>query len=553
MNVVLELLYKYFRQEAFTFSTVIVIIFVLNIIQTNFLSSITANIIDAVEHGKYQNVFNNLRFFGAISIVYLLLYGTNEMIQMGILTKLTQWLRRELFEYLVKSNNEDMSQINMLTYNTPINRASYTIYSMVHSILNYLLTNFAFIIIICIYFTYNYTKFGSIFTIANALILVYIYFNLDKLRNSKMESDEAMMNNENIILDMFNNFDKIIYRGESNNEMKRYKQRSQDCIDKTIRFYNMTNTHSIVLTTYIYCVLFLSVVFLIALHQSKKIDNKLFITLFTILLLYREKSTTLIQLIPTFLEFETRYQTVLAKLKRMNDDDKTVILSDRKYKIVDLEFNKIEFKNVSFKYTASSEPILQNYNLVLNTNNKIIGITGISGKGKSTIMKLLIKLYTPDSGDILVDGVSIKDIDPEYIRKYITYVNQNSRLFDRKVIDNIMYGCINPEKCDDTLKFILKYPKIQLLFKGVDIYTKEAGSLGENLSGGQRQIINIISGLVNPSKILILDEPTNALDGELKKELVRMVKDFRKQKKSIIIITHDKEVYPIFDEKLDMK
>ena len=73
MNVVLELLYKYFRQEAFTFSTVIVIIFVLNIIQTNFLSSITANIIDAVEHGKYQNVFNNLRFFGAISIVYLLL------------------------------------------------------------------------------------------------------------------------------------------------------------------------------------------------------------------------------------------------------------------------------------------------------------------------------------------------------------------------------------------------------------------------------------------------------------------------------------------------
>ena len=103
------------------------------------------------------------------------------------------------------------------------------------------------------------------------------------------------------------------------------------------------------------------------------------------------------------------------------------------------------------------------------------------------------------------------------------------------------------------MKFILKYPKIQLLFKGVDIYTKEAGSLGENLSGGQRQIINIISGLVNPSKILILDEPTNALDGELKKELVRMVKDFRKQKKSIIIITHDKEVYPIFDEKLDMK
>ena len=76
--------------------------------------------------------------------------------------------------------------------------------------------------------------------------------------------------------------------------------------------------------------------------------------------------------------------------------------------------------------------------------------------------------------------------------------------------------------------------------------------MGENLSGGQRQIVNIISGLINPTKILILDEPTNALDPELKRELLLILKTFRKYKKCIIIITHDRDVYPLFDETLEL-
>jgi ABC-type bacteriocin/lantibiotic exporter with double-glycine peptidase domain len=88
------------------------------------------------------------------------------------------------------------------------------------------------------------------------------------------------------------------------------------------------------------------------------------------------------------------------------------------------------------------------------------------------------------------------------------------------------------------------------MFKKIDIHNKNAGLGGENLSGGQRQIINIISGLINPCKILILDEPTNALDGELKRELLQLIYDFKKYKQCIIIITHDKEVYPLFDETI---
>ena len=97
----------------------------------------------------------------------------------------------------------------------------------------------------------------------------------------------------------------------------------------------------------------------------------------------------------------------------------------------------------------------------------------------------------------------------------------------------------------------MKFKKISELYKNVD-FNKNAGLTGDNISGGQRQVINIINGLITPCKILILDEPTNALDMELKKEIIELIKYFKKHKKCIIIISHDKDIYDIFDEKIEM-
>jgi ABC-type lipoprotein export system ATPase subunit len=98
----------------------------------------------------------------------------------------------------------------------------------------------------------------------------------------------------------------------------------------------------------------------------------------------------------------------------------------------------------------------------------------------------------------------------------------------------------------------MQYPHIANLFRNIDIYKKQSGLLGENLSGGQRQVINMIGGFINPSKILVLDEPTNALDPSLKSEILQIIKDFKAYKQAIIIITHDKDVFPLFDDEIKM-
>ena len=154
-------------------------------------------------------------------------------------------------------------------------------------------------------------------------------------------------------------------------------------------------------------------------------------------------------------------------------------------------------------------------------------------------------------GDIYIDDINIKRLDSAYIRKNIVYVHQNSRLFDIKIIENIMYGCNKSKESNIYLQEIMQFDKIKSLFKNID-FNKKAGMSGDNLSGGQRQVINIINGLISPSKILILDEPTNALDYQLKEQVIDLIKYFKKYKKCIIIISHEKDVFPLFDEKIEI-
>jgi ABC-type bacteriocin/lantibiotic exporter with double-glycine peptidase domain len=290
----------------------------------------------------------------------------------------------------------------------------------------------------------------------------------------------------------------------------------------------------------------------IFLYFDKQIDFTIFVAFFTIILLYRDKMITIIQQIPDFIEFLGRSDSVLVHFKNMEKSYDILKQNEKQYKKVNLEFNKIYFENVSFGYQSSDKLLFENLNLSLDIDNKIIGMVGLSGRGKSTFMKLVLKLYKPKNGNIYIDGQNVDNIDPDYIRNNITYVNQNSKLFDKKVIDNMLYGCLDIHTCNTYLKKIMQYKKINELYKNVDIYNQRSGALGENLSGGQRQVVNIISGLVNPSKILILDEPTNALDRDLKLDIIQIIRDFRKHKQCIIIITHDRDVYGLFDEKLQL-
>jgi ABC-type bacteriocin/lantibiotic exporter with double-glycine peptidase domain len=401
------------------------------------------------------------------------------------------------------------------------------------------------------YFFYSNFYLGLFFLVSNLAIFYYIYLTWETTLKKNDEYEKQSSESEFYLLEILNNIDKIIYRGQAESEIGIFDTMSKKTIDKAFNFYQQTNNNSVMMNLAIYLVMFIFIFYNMKLFYEKDMNLVLFMTLFSIIIMYRDKMGTFVQQVPDFVEFIGRTNSVLSHFDTVDIEQNK---SDKEYKKVDLPFDTIVFENVTFKYKHSDKNIFDRFNYTVHTtNHKIIGICGLSGRGKSSFAKLFLKMYNHYEGNILIDNVNIRDIDANYIRKHITYVNQNSKLFDKKIIENMMYGCNHEETCDSKVKEIMtNYPKISELFTNIDIYTKQSGPLGEHLSGGQRQVVNMIGGLINPSEILVLDEPTNALDPGLKKDLLKLINDFKQYKKCIIIITHDKEVHELFDEKIDM-
>ena len=550
MNIIYFLLTKFFKEESVNTILMILTSLTINVFQTNGISFITANIIDFIQKNDKKSVLLYFQYFIWISISFIILYAIYKYLQNKLLTKLRQWMRHQLINVMLVANNENMSDINFAQMNAPINRVSSISFMVFNDLIAYFLPNFSFLLIVSLYFIYINKEFGLGFVFANILIAIYLFFIWEDLIIHNNEYERVVNNTEKYLQELLNNLDKVIYRAEVNNEMETFLDKTEKSINGAYTFYLNTNYHGVVMNIMVFTIIFLSIWYLIFLYFNKQIDITVFITFFTILLLYRDKMIVLIQQIPDFLEFVGQSKTLLSEFNDIGE--KYHMATQNTYNIFNLPFKSIRFENVSFKYKSNPVSVFDNMNLKINTQNKIIGITGLSGNGKSTFIKLVLRLYKCNSGTIYIDEQNIDTIDPEYIRKNMVYVNQSSKLFDKKIVENMLYGCSDMNICQKHLDEIMKYDKIKELYRKIDIYNKDAGSLGENLSGGQRQIVNIISGLVSPSKILILDEPTNALDNDLKLELLNIIRDFRKYKQCIIIITHDRDVYGLFDETLQL-
>ncbi|RMD48117.1 MAG: ABC transporter ATP-binding protein [Ignavibacteria bacterium] len=172
----------------------------------------------------------------------------------------------------------------------------------------------------------------------------------------------------------------------------------------------------------------------------------------------------------------------------------------------------IEYRNVSFHYDDSEELVLKNINFMVN-RGEIIAFVGSSGAGKSTLVDLLPRFYDPTEGQILLDGIDLRDIKLSSLRKMMGIVTQETVLFNESVKQNIAYGLgdfpiekiIEAAKAANAHRFIIELP---------NGYDTIIGEKGTKLSGGQRQRISIARALLKNPPIMIFDEATSALDNE---------------------------------------
>ncbi|WED44337.1 type I secretion system permease/ATPase [Legionella cardiaca] len=196
----------------------------------------------------------------------------------------------------------------------------------------------------------------------------------------------------------------------------------------------------------------------------------------------------------------------------------------------------IEFQQVSFGYEGSPTPILKNISLKITEGEKI-AIIGRVGSGKSTLARLLLRLYFPNEGLILLDGTDYHQINPDDLRQQIGYVPQDVSLFYGTVRENICIGApfiddkslINAANIAGVGTFINNHP---------DGFDRQVGEKGGELSGGQRQSVAIARALLRNPSILLLDEPTSAMDDNSERQFKQKLLAHMTKKHTLLLVTH---------------
>ena len=193
----------------------------------------------------------------------------------------------------------------------------------------------------------------------------------------------------------------------------------------------------------------------------------------------------------------------------------------------------IEFKDVSFGYSNDTR-VLNNINLDIKPG-ETVALVGSTGSGKTTIIQLLAKFYSPSSGQISIDGVDISQFEVDSLRSQIAFVDQNVRLFNDTVKGNIALGQIDTMsdgQVQHAAKVSNAYDFIDQLSEQ---FETEIGEDGTKLSGGQRQRLAIARAIAKDSPILILDEATSALDSATEKQVQAAIDEMQKDRTTIII------------------
>ena len=196
-------------------------------------------------------------------------------------------------------------------------------------------------------------------------------------------------------------------------------------------------------------------------------------------------------------------------------------------------YGEFDFKDVTFRYNNIDRPVLHNLNLHVD-KGETIALVGESGAGKSTILNLVIGFNQVNSGEVLIDGHNMKDIDLRSYRKHLAVVPQTSILFSGTIRDNITYGVDNVDEA--TLDEIVKAANLTDLINSLpDGLDTMVGEHGGKLSGGQRQRISIARALIRNPKFIVLDEATSALDSISEKLIQEALNNLTKDRTTFIV------------------
>lgn len=357
---------------------------------------------------------------------------------------------------------------------------------------------------------------------------IYSYFMQVISQRANVFANNAEDIERGNISDFFTNIDSIKYFGKENAVKRRFVEIIESTKDAFMKYWGqfrwLDSVHSITIS--------IGTLLLVFFPLMRFLDGE--ISLGTIVFIYSIYGNLVDPMYSFVYGLRNAYES-MADFQALFEYGKVEkkIKDAPGAKDITIEEGLIEFKDVSFNY--GNRKIFENFNLKI-PEKKRIAVVGLSGSGKTTLIKLLYRFYDIDSGQILIDGKDIKDVQQESLRSEMSIVPQDCILFDDTIYRNVAFS--NPSASKQEIMNAINFAQLdKVIEKLPDKEDTIVGERGVKLSGGEKQRVSIARAILADKKILVLDEATSSLDSEteveIQKTLAKLMKD-----RTCIMIAH---------------
>jgi ABC-type multidrug transport system fused ATPase/permease subunit len=494
-------------------------------------------------YGELINVLKTGNFKKAKTL-FLIILGVWSVIQLFslfssylntyLMPKFQSFIRQYFFNKIIDSYSQEYKELELGQIIAKIIRSPSIIQNIFVEVRDFVVKNSFIVIGNFIYLWRHHHMLGYVF--AGMILLLYLvsFFYYRTCNSFITNTEQSYDNVHEEIQDTLTNLLSIYTCQQDKAEKDRVKDYNKRTSENQIKTGNCNNKFRIIYSI-LYVIIFIAMNYT-AYYYYKKGEIKLnnIVAIFII-------NYSLFGHLSDFYYDTYAFMNVYTKVEHITKfiESLPIRLSEAKEEIPNPNKIDLVFKNIKFTHPNTEKSIYDNLNLHIPAGQSL-AIMGSIGSGKSTIVKLLVRLQKHQEGDIIINETSVERINLNNLRKHIIYVPQHPVLFNRTLWENITYG-LDGVKEEDIYKILddagLKDIK--------DVYKekmhKPVGKLGTNLSGGQRQIVWLIRCILRESSVIILDEPTSALDEKSRRNVETIIKKLSVGR-TLIIITHDREL-----------
>ena len=511
--------------------------------ETYLFNSFFQNIFDYLDMSDQKDIF---LFVSILFVSIVLISGVMRLVYIKnsnkLSDKITSDFRIKIFNFLI---NQDYSYhfkhgTNEIMSNLTQKTQSFTV--IVFAAMNIFNAILILIAVICV-LTIN----EPLYTLIVILSIAIFFTTIFKIKSrSVLKKGQNINLNQNIIVDTFEStvgyLQEVLVYNLRNFFLKTLTKVSKEIAISSSEIRSIGMTPRIYLETF----LIISVVLLVYFLNLTERSLLLNISYLAVLAYGAQKCLPLVNSIYNLsISFKSSTPTVLSFLKIL--DNEKLDLKTESDSLELLEFDReINLENIFFQYNKSLPPVLNNLNLIIKKGEKI-AIKGKTGTGKSTLINLILGLIEPTQGKLLIDGGEINSTNKKNWQKNIAIVPQTVFLNNSSILENIALGEnfneINFEKVKNSAKISCISEFIESL---PNKYEEKVGEKGIRLSGGQKQRIGLARALYRDPNVLVLDEPSNALDLKTENQVMEKLTSLSK-KVTIIMISQSDKSLKFFD------